>query len=92
MKIDVEGAEIAVLRGASDVLREKRPALLVEIADVNQRQFGFSSDQLIDELKGFGYSLSRIEDPFVKERDFYNVLATMPGNDLGSGGSGAPRL
>ena len=41
MKIDVEGAEIAVLRGASDVLRERRPTLLVEISDVNQRQFGF---------------------------------------------------
>ncbi len=31
MKIDVEGAELAVLRGAERVLRERRPRLLVEL-------------------------------------------------------------
>jgi Methyltransferase FkbM domain len=77
MKIDVEGAEISVLRGASQMLREKHPTLLVEVAEVNLRQFGFTSDELIRELKGFGYSLSRIED---NEPAFYNILASVPGS------------
>lgn len=36
MKIDVEGVEIAVLRGAAEVLRRFRPPLIVEILDAEK--------------------------------------------------------
>jgi FkbM family methyltransferase len=78
IKIDVEGAEIAVLRGASNLLRERHPTLIVEIDEVNQRRFGFTADDLVRELKGFGYSLSRIENEPGSELSYFNVLAIAP--------------
>lgn len=76
IKIDVEGAEIAVLRGASTLLRERHPALIVEIDKVNQPRFGFTADDLVRELKGFGYSLSPLENEPGLDVSFFNVLAT----------------
>jgi FkbM family methyltransferase len=76
IKIDVEGAEIAVLRGASNLLRERHPTLIVEVDKVNQLRFGFSDDDLVQELKGFGYSLSSIENEPGLDLSFVNVLAT----------------
>jgi hypothetical protein len=58
IKIDAEGAEIPVLRGASNLLREKHPTLIVEVDKENQPRFGFTADSLLQELKDFGYSLS----------------------------------
>jgi hypothetical protein len=76
IKIDVEGAEIAVLRGASNLLRERHPTLIVEVDKVNQLRFGFTDDDLVQELKGFGYSLSSIENEPGLDLSFVNVLAT----------------
>ncbi len=74
IKIDVEGAEIAVLRGASNLLREKHPMLIVEVDSTNQLRFGFTADDLLSELKAFGYSLSPLENE-VGDRGYFNVLA-----------------
>jgi len=76
IKIDVEGAEIAVLRGGSNLLREAHPALIVEVDNENQPRFGFTTDDLLRELKSFGYSLSRLEDEERSDRSYFNVLAT----------------
>jgi FkbM family methyltransferase len=75
MKIDVEGAEISVLRGASTLLREKHPTLIVEVDKVNQPRFGFTTDDLMQELRGFGYSLSPLGDEPGADRTYVNVLA-----------------
>ena len=75
IKIDVEGAEIPVLRGASSLLREKHPTLIVEVDKVNQPRFGFTADGLLRELKDFGYSLSPLENEPKSDRSYFNVLA-----------------
>ena len=75
IKIDVEGAEICVLRGAASLLREKHPVLIVEVAGVNQERFGYNADDLLNELKGFGYTLSPLENDPGVDLGFYNVLA-----------------
>ena len=49
IKIDVEGSELAVLRGAHDLLREHTPCVVFE-ADVNLARVGLSTQQLIDSL------------------------------------------
>jgi FkbM family methyltransferase len=60
IKIDVQGAEAAVLAGAEEVLRRFRPALYVEVDDRNLREFGSSAEALIGRLADFGYVPCRL--------------------------------
>ena len=55
IKIDVEGAELEVLRGADAVLRRFRPLLLVELNPSALRDRGAAPEQLLDALAGLGY-------------------------------------
>ena len=57
MKIDVEGSEQRVLEGASNVLRNIRPILVFEVADAALLRQGSSSEQLLDFLRSFGYTI-----------------------------------
>ncbi|MEI6972925.1 MAG: FkbM family methyltransferase [bacterium] len=57
IKIDVQGAEIRVLRGAREALTRFRPAFYVEIDDGALSRAGFSAAELIAEFDGFGYRL-----------------------------------
>ena len=52
IKIDVEGHEMAVLRGAEALLRESRPALLIEAQDEHRED---AVGTLGRYLAGFGY-------------------------------------
>ena len=61
VKIDAEGHEMAVLKGARTVLREKKPALLVEVRDRLLRQSGTSRAELYDFLKELGYAAYKIQ-------------------------------
>jgi hypothetical protein len=56
MKIDVEGFEVEVLRGAEQTIRGNRPVILVEIAIEN-----LGAAELL--LERLGYALRRIEMP-----------------------------
>jgi FkbM family methyltransferase len=61
IKIDVEGGELGVLRGAAATLATHRPAILCEI-DNREGRFGVGKDDLADFLRGFGYVPRRISD------------------------------
>jgi FkbM family methyltransferase len=50
VKIDVEGAELLCLRGATRLLREVRPTLLCEVTEENAEEAGAL-------LRGHGYAL-----------------------------------
>jgi len=50
VKIDVEGAEALVLRGATRLLRAIRPKIICEVSDANRRQ-------ITEMLVGAGYIL-----------------------------------
>lgn len=56
IKIDTEGYELHVLRGASDLLRRFGPVLFVEINDDNLRQQGGSANELFDYMCAHGYT------------------------------------
>lgn len=57
IKIDVEGAEMQVLRGGLQFLRQTQPLLVMEIRDndVRKRNFGYDVSDLIKLLRSVGY-------------------------------------
>ena len=55
MKLDVEGAEAALLTGAASVIAESRPLILVEVEDDHLRRQGSSAAELRAMLAGLGY-------------------------------------
>jgi FkbM family methyltransferase len=65
IKIDVQGAEVRVLRGARETILKWRPTLFVEVDDAALIQAGFSADQLFDEIEGLGYKIFNPSDPTV---------------------------
>jgi FkbM family methyltransferase len=61
LKIDVEGFELGVLRGARKLLSEKRADLiLLEIGDVTCATAGVEPMELLNELESHGYRLHSI--------------------------------
>lgn len=71
VKIDIEGAEVAALRGASRLLTTHRPSVICELHGTN----GAVSEL----LESHGYSLRTIETPDVAPREAkwdVHVLAT----------------
>lgn len=61
-KIDVEGAEFAVLQGARRVLQQMRPILLLEMNEPLLQQAGVSAVMVEELLRGHRYKLSRFSD------------------------------
>ncbi len=57
IKLDVDGGECAVLRGARETLARLRPAVIVELSPYILEQAGESLDVLLDLLEGAGYAL-----------------------------------
>jgi FkbM family methyltransferase len=60
IKIDVEGFEMKVLRGAQELIKKSKPDLFVEVNDANLRLQGDSLEIMFNFLKENGY---RIFDP-----------------------------
>jgi FkbM family methyltransferase len=90
MKIDVEGAEVSVLRSAEGVIARDRPLIFCEVSELQLSRFGNTVDEVDALLTGFGYSfyfnLRRKRRGFRlararrlrAERDFFNVAAVPP--------------
>lgn len=58
VKIDVEGAEFEVLKGASEFFQHHWPSfMLIECIDHHLQRFGSSSQELIEFLTSAGYSV-----------------------------------
>jgi len=84
MKIDVEGAEYLVLKGAESVLTKYSPVIMLELQDVHTKCFGYSPEELIIYLGGFGYHLYEIDEKEIgcvkkvtsfENTSYYNFLA-----------------
>jgi FkbM family methyltransferase len=62
IKMDAEGSELAVLKGATKLIGESRPLLLLEVNDVVLRQGGASGNLILSELRNLGYRIYEIRN------------------------------
>lgn len=80
IKMDVEGAELAVLRGAEDLLaRHPRPVILCEVDDRRTRPWGYGKQAVLDLLRSlrfrwFGLDANGNLVP-IEETQSYNLVA-----------------
>jgi FkbM family methyltransferase len=87
LKLDVEGSELAILRGARETIRRHAPVLLVEY-HTEEWFASVSSEKVIAELRSQGYEILGLSDdgqdlklyPFdLGSVKFANLLALPPG-------------
>lgn len=60
IKIDVDGAECSVIRGALGAIRRDKPVLIMELCPYVLEERGSSIEELLDLLSGEGYELKEI--------------------------------
>ena len=70
--LDAEGAEPAILRGATTLIERFRPSLMVEVTDRWLKRYGSSEAALIAQLRAWGYQLQSRKAP----GDQYDVVAS----------------
>jgi FkbM family methyltransferase len=59
VKLDTEGSELLILRGARRLIGDCRPALFLEVHDDNLRVYPYSADDVLRELESLGYAVER---------------------------------
>lgn len=86
VKLDVEGAELDVLKGATRMLSANSPILLVEVFDVRTRPWGYRANEIVRFLHKLGYEWFHISGDGTLEkaspdRDVYdtNLIAVRSG-------------
>jgi FkbM family methyltransferase len=72
MKIDVEGAEMSVLRGMLRTLRDHKPKLFLEVHPGRLPDFGTSTTEILSLLHDNGYEVFEIES--LREQDANKAL------------------
>jgi FkbM family methyltransferase len=55
VKLDVEGSELAFLRGAEQMIRSRKPFLLLEVNPTSTQASGSSGEQILSFLISLGY-------------------------------------
>jgi FkbM family methyltransferase len=92
IKIDVEGFELNVLKGAQHSLRRFRPTLFVELDDNNLREQGSSAEELVVFIEQLGYRVYRADKAaeISSDQDFkachYDVICEPIKNEISANG------
>lgn len=76
IKIDVEGYELHVIRGALNTIRKFKPILFVELNEENLKQFGQSSETLVNLLRELGYRVLDAKTKEVLESGLWDSMET----------------
>lgn len=64
VKLDVEGAEMQVLRGMKSVIETYRPGILFEVDDADEANLAKKFSDITAFLEIAGYTVSRVEDSY----------------------------
>ena len=85
IKLDVEGAELDVLRGGAEILQNRpRPILMVEVYDIRTGPWGYRAEEIVRYLAGRRYRWFEILNdgsvvPMVADRKIYDAnLVAIP--------------
>lgn len=83
LKVDVEGFELSVLRGAARTIERHKPVLFIELDDDNLRENGSSAAHLVQWLHDRGYAVEdAIKGVPIRagelEHCHLDILCTMP--------------
>ena len=60
LKIDVEGAELSVLKGGEDTIRRFKPSMAIEVNPVTCERAGYSIEDLLAQVGSLGYGIFNI--------------------------------
>lgn len=91
MKIDVEGAEIAVLRGGAETIKRCQPVIVIEYNELTQQRAGYTTADLDALVESYGYERFVFDGRLRRyhpqewqsrplEEQVYNVYC-LPGNE-----------
>ena len=61
MKIDVEGHELEILKGANNFLKKNKPTMLIEI---EERHSGLPREEIISYIENIGYETFYVNEQF----------------------------
>ncbi|GAA5510422.1 FkbM family methyltransferase [Novipirellula caenicola] len=75
VKIDVEGAELSVLRSGLDFLARVRPKLLLEVHDYALPQFGESTESVYAFLRERGFEIQQLSNMANHNGQYHHILA-----------------
>lgn len=76
IKMDVEGAELLILKGAKKLISEFKPVIITEMNDNLFKRFNYSSKNIIEFLTELGYSYRSLSDTSEPSMLFYPATAT----------------
>lgn len=62
MKIDIEGWEVHMLKGAKQSIEKFKPVIMCEIEDESLKRAGSSAQELLRLLKSFGYKIDFLDE------------------------------
>ncbi len=72
LKIDVEGFEPEVLKGAAEIIRWSHPLIYLEVTDAWYKNHGSSAKEVIDSLRNLNYDL------FCEQEDGFKKFTSIP--------------
>ena len=74
IKIDVEGADLEVLRGAKQTLRNARPILVIEVHDFALPAFNTEAKDIEEYLQGVGYAAPTVIQTGTGEKAWHQAV------------------
>lgn len=93
IKLDVEGAELSVLKGATELLhRRPRPIILAEVQDIRTKPWGYAAREIIRFLSAAGYVWfrplpdGRIEEIDAAREEYDGNFVAIPDEQIASAG------